>query len=155
MVEKHTHVHRWVLCMKDWKYKTNCHDRFSMCCIPLGRVPAGRPSLSFLAEIHDSRKCCQISSFHSSLSLKQFSINHATWSSIETLFPWVGRFQYKEFKFENVSVGYASLQSQDHQSAMIVESYFSKAGKQYVYFQRTFWVELLETAIECTVKCIG
>jgi diacylglycerol kinase len=38
---------------------------------------------------------------------------------------------------------------------MIVESYFSKADKLYVYFQLALWVELLETAIECTVMCIG
>ena len=122
---------------------------------PVGPSSSRAPVRIFLAEICDCKKCCQISSFHSPLSLKQFSIDHATWSSIETLFPCAGRFQYKEFNFENVSVGYASLHSQDHQSGMIVESNFSKADKLYVYFQRAFWVELLETAIECTVKCIG
>jgi hypothetical protein len=62
-------------------------------------------------------------------------MDDASLSSIETLFSCAGRFQNKEFNFENVSVGYASLQSQDHQSGMIVESYFSKADKLYVYFQ--------------------
>jgi len=69
----------------------------------------GACPLSFLAEIHDRRKCCQISSFHSSLSLEQFPVDHTTWSSIKTLFPCAGGFQYKEFNFESVSVGYARI----------------------------------------------